>query len=97
MGRAFLALAVLLGLAAAGPARACSVGRDYVRPSNFELVQIAVGLYQARNGLPPLAVGVHMVLAALTAATMTVLVLQLKRPVSTDAAASDAPIAAAAC
>lgn len=47
-----------------------------------ELVQIAVGLYQARNGLPPLAVGVHMVLAALTAAAMTVVVLRLKRPVS---------------
>lgn len=49
-----------------------------------ELVQVAVGLYQARNGLPPLAVGVHMVLAALTAATMTVVVLRLKRPVPAD-------------
>lgn len=49
-----------------------------------ELVQIAVGLYQARNGLPPLAVGVHMVLAALTAAAMTVVVLRLKRPVSAN-------------
>ncbi|TQJ32302.1 heme A synthase [Microbacterium sp. SLBN-146] len=45
-----------------------------------ELVQIAVGLYQARNGLPVVAVGVHMVLAALSAATMTVVVLHLKRP-----------------
>ncbi|MCR2792538.1 COX15/CtaA family protein [Microbacterium sp. zg.Y625] len=44
------------------------------------LVQIAVGLYQARNGLPELAVGVHMVLAALAAATMTVVVLRLKAP-----------------
>lgn len=43
-----------------------------------ELVQIAVGLYQARNGLPELAVGVHMVLAALTAAAMTVVVIRLK-------------------
>jgi heme a synthase len=49
-----------------------------------ELVQIAVGLYQARNGLPPLAVGVHMVLAALTAAAMTVVVLRLRRPVSAN-------------
>lgn len=49
-----------------------------------ELVQVAVGLYQARNGLPPLAVGVHMVLAALTAAAMTVVVLRLKRTVSAD-------------
>lgn len=45
-----------------------------------ELVQIAVGLYQARNGLPILAVGAHMVLAALSAAAMTVVVLHLKRP-----------------
>ncbi|WP_449277313.1 COX15/CtaA family protein [Leucobacter sp. GX24907] len=44
------------------------------------LVQIAVGIYQARNGLPPFAVGVHMVLASLTAAAMTVTVLRLKQP-----------------
>ncbi|MFA5606421.1 MAG: COX15/CtaA family protein [Leucobacter sp.] len=44
------------------------------------IVQIVVGVYQARNGLPPFAVGVHMVLAALTAAAMTVVVLRLKRP-----------------
>jgi cytochrome c oxidase assembly protein subunit 15 len=62
----------------------------------IELVQIAVGLYQARNGLPPLLVGIHMVLAALTAATMTVFVLRLKRPATTDAAASDAALAASA-
>ncbi|GAA1952173.1 COX15/CtaA family protein [Agromyces allii] len=60
-----------------------------------ELVQIAVGLYQARNGLPPLAVGVHMVLAALLAATMTVVILHLKRPVTTDAAAAASPVEAA--
>lgn len=46
-----------------------------------ELVQIAVGLFQARNGLPILAVGIHMVLAALTAAIMTAVVLHLTRPV----------------
>ncbi|WP_430646419.1 COX15/CtaA family protein [Agromyces sp. GXS1127] len=58
------------------------------------LVQIGVGLYQARNGLPPLAVGVHMVLASLSAATMTVVVLSLKRPAAADAT-SDAPAMAA--
>src|SRR5690606_27782021 len=47
-----------------------------------ELAQIALGLYQARNGLPELAVGAHMVLAALLAATMTVVVLSLKTPKS---------------
>ena len=36
------------------------------------------------------------VLAALTAATMTVFVLHLKRPAATDAAASDAELAASA-
>lgn len=60
-----------------------------------ELVQIAVGLYQARNGLPPLAVGIHMVLAALTAATMTVVILHLKRPVTADAATAASPVEAA--
>ena len=49
-----------------------------------ELVQIAVGLYQARNGLPEFAVGTHMVLAALAAATMTVVVLRLKRPITVE-------------
>lgn len=43
-------------------------------------VQIAVGVYQARAGLPPFAVGVHMVLASLTSAAMTVVILRLKRP-----------------
>jgi cytochrome c oxidase assembly protein subunit 15 len=61
-----------------------------------EVVQIAVGLYQARNGLPPVAVGVHMVLAALTAATMTVLVLRLKRAVAASEPARDVPAAASA-
>ncbi|MBK0421352.1 heme A synthase [Leucobacter sp. CSA2] len=51
------------------------------------LVQIAVGIYQARNGLPELWVGVHMVLASLTAATMTLVVLRLKRPVADPAVA----------
>lgn len=46
-----------------------------------EIVQILVGLYQARNGLPPLLVGIHMVLAALAAAAMTLVILRLKRPV----------------
>lgn len=45
-----------------------------------ELVQIALGLYQARNGVPPLAVGAHMILAAITASLMTVVVLRLKAP-----------------
>lgn len=46
----------------------------------LETIQIAVGLYQARNGLPEWAVGTHMVLAALTAATFVAVVLGLKVP-----------------
>lgn len=54
-----------------------------------ELVQVGVGLYQARNGLPVLAVGIHMVLAALTAAALTLVVLHLKRPVAQGAGESE--------
>lgn len=61
--------------------------KDRLPPLNWMLallavlvLQILLGVYQARNGLPPLAVGAHMVLAALTASTMTATVLKLKRP-----------------
>ena len=43
------------------------------------VVQVLVGVYQARNGLPAFAVGVHMVLASLAAAAQTVVILRLKR------------------
>ena len=46
------------------------------------LVQVGVGVWQAREGLPEILVGIHMVLAALSAATYTVVVLHLKRPAS---------------
>lgn len=44
-------------------------------------VQIVVGVWQAREGLPEILVGIHMVLAALSAAAMTVVILHLKAPV----------------
>jgi cytochrome c oxidase assembly protein subunit 15 len=48
--------------------------------------QIAVGLYQARNGLPEFAVGIHLVLAAvLVALVVTVLVAQREQPVRAEA------------
>lgn len=46
------------------------------------VVQVGVGIWQAREGLPPLLVGIHMVLASLSAATYTVMVLHLKKPVA---------------
>lgn len=58
-----------------------------------ELVQVAVGLIQARTGLPPLLVGIHMVLAALTAAAMTVVVLRLKRPAVASQSPAETPTA----
>ncbi|MCP1430171.1 cytochrome c oxidase assembly protein subunit 15 [Microbacterium foliorum] len=48
------------------------------------LVQVGVGIWQAREGLPPLLVGIHMVLASLSAAAYTVVVLHLKTPVTTE-------------
>lgn len=51
------------------------------------LVQIGVGVWQAREGLPEILVGIHMVLASLSAAAYTVVVLRLGKPV---APASDA-------
>lgn len=46
------------------------------------VVQVLVGVWQANAALPPLLVGVHMVLAALSAAAYVALVMKLKRPVS---------------
>lgn len=43
-------------------------------------IQIVVGVIQARDGLPPILVGIHMVLAALSASAYTVLVFRTKRP-----------------
>jgi cytochrome c oxidase assembly protein subunit 15 len=48
------------------------------------LVQVLVGVVQARTGLPGILVGIHMVLASLSAAAYTVMVTRLKRPVAVD-------------
>lgn len=77
-GYALLALTLVLTIAAW--AQALPTRRWITVLLALEFVQIAVGLYQARNGLPEFAVGVHMVLAAFAAATMTVVVLHLKKP-----------------
>lgn len=55
----------------------------------IEVVQIAVGLWQARTGLPIALVNIHMVLAvALVAATVAV-VMALKTPVAAPAPAAE--------
>ena len=43
--------------------------------------QITVGIIQARTGLPPLLVGIHMLLACLVAAATTYALLNLRKPV----------------
>ena len=45
---------------------------------SIEVVQVIVGVTQSRLGLPPLLVGVHMVLAALLAAAMAWVILSLR-------------------
>ncbi len=78
----YISLALVLVLAVWAIAGRLRPARWAVALLVVLLVQILVGVYQARNGLPPFAVGVHMVLAALTAAATTVVVLRLKRPVA---------------
>ncbi|MCU4672619.1 heme A synthase [Microbacterium fluvii] len=47
-----------------------------------EFVQIGVGLWQARTGLPIALVNIHMVLAVCLVAAMTVVVMHLKAPIA---------------
>jgi len=54
----------------------------------LEAVQVVVGIYQSRNGLPPLSVGVHMVLAGLVVAACVVVVLRLKQVEPAEVATS---------
>lgn len=59
----------------------------------IELVQIVVGLLQANLGLPPVLVGLHMVLACVLAATMAAVVLNLKAPAGVTAHATEFALA----
>lgn len=72
----------LVLVAAAFSLRLESMRRIVVALLAVELVQIAVGLTQARTGLPEILVGLHMVLACVLAAVMTVTVLSLKATAS---------------
>ncbi|WP_243075137.1 heme A synthase [Microbacterium sp. SS28] len=60
----------------------------------IELLQIAVGLWQARTGLPFLLVNIHMVLAVSLVAAMTAVIVGLKTPATAPAAVA-APDSAA--
>ncbi|GAA3660264.1 COX15/CtaA family protein [Microbacterium marinilacus] len=81
----YVLLALVLVLAVAAWMRRLSPRRWLAAVLVVIAVQVAVGVVQARNGLPELLVGIHMVLAALSAAAFTVVVLRLKRPVAAPA------------
>jgi heme a synthase len=56
-----------------------------------EIVQIGVGLAQARLGLPVILVGVHMVLACVLVSVMTLVLVSLRAP-SAVTATTDSPV-----
>lgn len=81
---ATLALTILL-VFGAWRLRATRVLRFSLILLAVEAAQVAVGLTQARLGLPEALVATHMVLACCLAAAMTALVLSLRAPASSDA------------
>jgi cytochrome c oxidase assembly protein subunit 15 len=60
-----------------------------------EIVQIIVGLTQARTGLPPILVGIHLVLACILVATMTATVLSLRSSAAQVSARAEVPVESA--
>ncbi|WP_105565128.1 COX15/CtaA family protein [Microbacterium halophytorum] len=58
------------------------------------VAQILVGVWQANAALPPLLVGIHMVLAALSASSWVVLVLRMKEPAGAASPAEREAVAA---
>ena len=92
---AYLTAALTLVLViAALKLRLGSLRRWTVALLAVELVQVGVGLWQARTGLPPFLVGIHMVLACCLAAAMVAVILNLKAPVGSTESA-EAPAEAA--
>jgi heme a synthase len=89
----YLMFALTVALVIGAVARRLAVAPWMLALLAIELVQIAVGLYQARNGLPPVFVGLHMVLAALMAATMTVALLKLKAVPAQNGSSGSIPTA----
>jgi cytochrome c oxidase assembly protein subunit 15 len=93
---AYLTFALTLALVLLAFARALPPRPFVAGMLGVELVQIAVGLTQANTGLPPLLVGIHMVLAVVLVSVTTAAVLSLRtgselRTRSEDAAADRAP------
>ncbi|HZK58909.1 MAG TPA: COX15/CtaA family protein, partial [Cryobacterium sp.] len=94
---AYITLALTLVLVAASVMLRLPLRRWALLLLLVEFVQVAVGLVQARTGLPEWLVGTHMVLACVLAAVMTALILHLKAPVAAGTAApSPTPAAVSA-
>ncbi|GAA1418747.1 COX15/CtaA family protein [Agrococcus citreus] len=83
-----LVLAVVVAAAARGPRR--HLGWSLALLAAV-LVQIAVGIIQSRTGLPIALVGIHMVLAVISAAIGVAVVLSLRAPATTVARSAAVP------
>jgi cytochrome c oxidase assembly protein subunit 15 len=77
---ATLLLTVIILIASLRLPRDLQVTRWILVLLAIELVQIGVGLWQARTGLPIVLVNIHMVLAVALVAAMTAVVVHLRRP-----------------
>lgn len=77
---ATLLLTVIILIASLRLPRDLQVTRWILVLLAVELVQIGVGLWQARTGLPIVLVNIHMVLAVALVAAMTAVVVHLRRP-----------------
>lgn len=69
----------LLALVMATRERFVSLRNSLVLLLILNAAQITVGIIQARNGLPPLLVGIHMLLACLVSAATTLALLNLRK------------------
>lgn len=70
----------LLAIAMASRARQLAERNALLMLLAVNVAQIVVGIIQSRTGLPPLLVGIHMLLACLVAAGTTNALLNLRKP-----------------
>lgn len=76
----YILVVLLIALTVLAWVRGYAPARWLTATTIVVLVQIVVGVWQAREGLPILLVGIHMVLAALSAAAYVVAVMRTKAP-----------------
>lgn len=91
----YMVLGLLITLA--GTAWIARLGSKGFRASVYAaltvtLAQIIVGLYQARNGLPEVAVGLHIVLASVLVALVTTILLSQREPIMREPADPPQPL-----